>query len=117
MYSFLIYILRAEGISLYYAHQERCTTIQLRHRIKAGFAVVDFLVLLILLLILPIKLPMLQLFDIVNQPSVLYRIGLLTMYMVIAMLCVWLLGKIRNIYIFSAISLLFEVLLIYNMIK
>lgn len=89
----------------YYTHRDGSTTIQLRHQIKAALAVINILIIGILIMILVSSIPILRAFDLAEQTNAFYSILLLIIDVILASLVVWFLGKIRNIYIFSIISL------------
>lgn len=81
----------------YFAHRDGSIPIQLRHRIRAGLALVNFPVatLLIILLVYPV--------DSRKQTSVYLIIFVALLF---GLLLGWLLMRIRNVYIFTTITLL-----------
>lgn len=115
----LLAVSNMNSIGLHYAHQDGCAEIRLRHRIKAGFVSIDFLVIISLLVIWTIRFPSLRIFCMVDK-NIFYCILLLIGYTSLPALCVWLLGKIRNFWIFNLISLClcsFWVYTIYSMME
>lgn len=99
------YLSSNESLVQYYAKQDGCDQIRLRHRIKAGQVTINFFILVAL-----ISLGIANLIDTDN-------LFLIYSAFVLGGLCVtfftFLLKKIRNIYILSCLTLLLIGLFIY----
>ena len=108
MYSVFSYIAAIESLERYYASQDGCAHIKLRHRIRAGLVTVNFFLLTVLMIFL-----ILSIGDFILDLSLWFTIPIILAVGCCGAFLAFLLGKIRSLYILSIFTLLFIGLFLY----
>lgn len=100
------YLCFAEDLSRYCAKLEGHNKISLRHRIKAGFLAVSFLMLTPVVNEIIKKLPFLEKINIIVEHSLFFEIVFFILIMGISVVLLYFLSKIINIYTWTIITLI-----------